>query len=103
MPLPLGVWLWLVSPEPYVPRPASGRLPQDVLRDNPLPLLPHHLFRPDRGTFRHTLVRLPAARDPGERLAGPFGRLVLAGCRKCAASRQGVSEGASLGKGVLGA
>ncbi|MFI2027896.1 hypothetical protein [Streptomyces buecherae] len=64
VPLPLGVWLWLVSPEPYVPLPASGRLPQDVLRDDPLPLLPHSLFRPDRGTFRHTLVRLPAVRGP---------------------------------------
>ncbi|MET9499724.1 hypothetical protein [Streptomyces sp. NPDC006552] len=64
VPLPLGVWLWLVSPQPYLPVPASGRIPRDVLRDNPLPLLPNYLFRADRGTFEHTLVRLPAIRSP---------------------------------------
>lgn len=64
VPLPLGVWLWLVSPQPYLPVPASGRIPQDVLRDDPLPLLPNRLFRADRETFLHTLVRLPAVRRP---------------------------------------
>ncbi|MFJ6846706.1 hypothetical protein ACIQRE_29025 [Streptomyces griseoluteus] len=64
VPLPLGVWLWLVSPEPYLPVPASGRIPRDVLRDDPLPLLPGSPFQADRGTFQHTLVRLPAVRDP---------------------------------------
>ncbi|MFE4718774.1 hypothetical protein ACFRLW_20490 [Streptomyces sp. NPDC056728] len=64
VPLPLGVWLWLVSPQPYLPVPASGRIPQDVLRDDPLPLLPNSLFQADRGTFQHTLVRLPAVRSP---------------------------------------
>ncbi|MET9588969.1 hypothetical protein ABZY10_39000 [Streptomyces sp. NPDC006539] len=62
--LPLGVWLWLVSPEPNLPVPTSGRIAQDFLRDDPLPLLPNHLFRADRGTFQHTLVRLPAVRSP---------------------------------------
>ncbi|RSS59893.1 hypothetical protein [Streptomyces sp. WAC01280] len=64
VPLPLGVWLWLDSPQPHLPVPATGRLPRDVLRDDPLPLLPHHPFRADRRTFEHTLVRLPAARSP---------------------------------------
>lgn len=64
VPLPLGVWLWLVSPQPYVPVPASGGIPQDVLRDDPLPPRPYYLFRADRGTFQHTLVRLPAVRSP---------------------------------------
>ncbi|MFE9818129.1 hypothetical protein [Streptomyces sp. NPDC005773] len=64
VPLPLGVWLWLVSPQPYLPVPVSGRMPQDVLRDDPLPLLPNQLFRPDRATFQNTLVRLPAVRSP---------------------------------------
>ncbi|MFJ2395378.1 hypothetical protein ACIOTI_21835 [Streptomyces sp. NPDC087843] len=64
VPLPLGIWLWLVSPRPYLPVPVSGRVPQDVLRDDPLPLLPNHPFQADRGTFRHTLVRLPAVRGP---------------------------------------
>ncbi|GAA3780615.1 hypothetical protein GCM10022206_19510 [Streptomyces chiangmaiensis] len=43
---------------------AVHRIPQDVLRDDPLPLLPNYLFRADRGTFQHTLVRLPAVRSP---------------------------------------
>ncbi|MFI1825250.1 hypothetical protein ACH41E_02185 [Streptomyces sp. NPDC020412] len=64
VPLPLGVWLWLVSTRPYLPVPASGRLAQDVLRDDPPPLLPNHSFRADRGTFQHALVRLPAVRSP---------------------------------------
>ncbi|MEW1773592.1 hypothetical protein [Streptomyces sp. NPDC086777] len=64
VPLPLGVWLRLISPPPYFPVPPSGRIPMDVLRDDPLPLLPNHLFRPDQGTFLHTLVRLPAVRSP---------------------------------------
>ncbi|MFJ8544133.1 hypothetical protein ACIRFH_19295 [Streptomyces sp. NPDC093586] len=64
VPLPLGVWLWLVSPQPNVPVPASGGLPREVLRDDPPPPRPNHLFRADRGTFRHTLVRLPAVRSP---------------------------------------
>lgn len=64
VPLPLGVWLWLVSAQPYLPVPATGGLPHDVLRDDPLPPRPNHLFRADRGTFQHTLVRLPAVRSP---------------------------------------
>ncbi|WP_405888324.1 hypothetical protein OG739_35305 [Streptomyces longwoodensis] len=64
VPLPLGVWLWLVSPRPDPPVPASGHLPLWVLRDDPLPPLPHGPLRADRGTFQHTLVRLPAVRSP---------------------------------------
>lgn len=64
VPLPLGVWLSLVSPPPYLPVPASGRMPRDELRDDPLPLLPCRPFRVDRATFERTLVRLPAARRP---------------------------------------
>ncbi len=64
VPLPLGVWLRLVSPSRYLPVPASGGIPRDVLRDDPIPPRPAYLFRVDRGTFRHTLVRLPAVRSP---------------------------------------
>ncbi|MFJ3661619.1 hypothetical protein ACIPPM_14295 [Streptomyces sp. NPDC090119] len=60
VPLPLGVWLWLVSPLPYLPVPASGRIPRDVLRDDPRPPRPNYLFQPDREIFRHTLARLSA-------------------------------------------
>ncbi|MGW9302762.1 hypothetical protein ACWHA3_18380 [Streptomyces cyaneofuscatus] len=64
VPLPLGVWLRLGSPEPHPPVPASGVLPEGVLRDDPpVPRSPR-LFRADRGVFRHTLLRLPAVRTP---------------------------------------
>ncbi|MGW4179488.1 hypothetical protein [Streptomyces rubiginosohelvolus] len=64
VPLPLGVWLTLVSPLPYLPLPAAGRMPRDVLRDDPLPVLPLSPLWIDRRTFEHTLVRLPAVRSP---------------------------------------
>ncbi|MFJ6083902.1 hypothetical protein ACIQI8_21115 [Streptomyces sp. NPDC092369] len=64
VPLPYGVWLWLVSPEPYLPVPASGGMPHDILRDNPIPPRPSYLFRADPETFRHTLVRQPAVSSP---------------------------------------
>ncbi|MFE9406481.1 hypothetical protein ACFYNY_32785 [Streptomyces sp. NPDC006530] len=60
VPLPLGIWLWLASPQGNLPVPASGGIPQDVLRDDPLPPRPHSLFRADRESFQRTLVRLPA-------------------------------------------
>lgn len=82
VPLPLGVWLWLVSPQPYLPVPASGGIPQDVLRDDTLPPRPKYLFRADRGTFQHTLARLPRVRSPWLRTilephAGQIGRPLL--------------------------
>ncbi|MGW9433448.1 hypothetical protein ACWHA1_36720 [Streptomyces decoyicus] len=64
VPLPFGVWLWLAFPEPHLPVPASGGMPDGVLRDNPPAPRPPHLFRADSGTFQHTLVRLPAVRSP---------------------------------------
>ncbi|MEH0471952.1 hypothetical protein QA943_24500 [Streptomyces sp. B21-097] len=64
VPLPFGVWLWLVSPEPDLPIPTSGSMPHGVLRDDPPAPRPHSLFRASSGTFRHTLVRLPAVRSP---------------------------------------
>ncbi|MEU6817902.1 hypothetical protein [Streptomyces sp. NPDC046860] len=63
VPLPFGVWLWLAFPKPYLSRPASGTMPDGVLRDDPPMPRPHHSFRADPGTFRNTLVRLPAARS----------------------------------------
>lgn len=64
VPLPFGVWLWLVRPEPDLPVPTSGVMPEGVLDvDPPLPRR-DHLFRADAAAFRHTLVRLPAVRSP---------------------------------------
>ncbi|MFI9051986.1 hypothetical protein [Streptomyces sp. NPDC053427] len=64
VPLPFGVWLWLAFPEPYLPVPASGVMPDGVLRDDPPAPRPRHPFRADPGTFRETLARLPAVRSP---------------------------------------
>lgn len=61
--LPFGVWWWLAFPEPHLPAPASGVMPDGVLRDDPPAPHPCSLFRPDPGTFWHTLVRLPAVRS----------------------------------------
>ncbi|MBD0716062.1 hypothetical protein [Streptomyces sp. CBMA370] len=59
VPLPFGVWLCLAFPRPHLPVPASGGLPDGVLRDDPLPPRPGFVFRPDRDVFRRTLARLP--------------------------------------------
>ncbi|MCJ0873466.1 hypothetical protein [Streptomyces sp. AP-93] len=64
VPLPFGVWRWMAFPEPDLRRPASGLMPDGVLRDHPPAPLPHYPFRADSGTFRHTLARLPAVRSP---------------------------------------
>ncbi|MER5462365.1 hypothetical protein ABT010_17075 [Streptomyces sp. NPDC002668] len=63
VPLPVGVWLWLAFPEPHLPVPASGGMPDGVLRDDPPAMRAPHLFRADAGAFQHTLVRLPAVRS----------------------------------------
>ncbi|MFF1909320.1 hypothetical protein [Kitasatospora sp. NPDC058218] len=81
VPLPFGVWRWLVSPRSPLPVPGSGRVPDDVLRepvgrrlragsgwwpdfDDSFPLRPQYAFRADPRTFQHTLARLPAVRSP---------------------------------------
>ncbi|MFD5411002.1 hypothetical protein [Streptomyces nojiriensis] len=64
VPLPFGVWLWLVFPEPQLPVPASGRIPDGVLRDDPPTPSVHEMFRIDREVFQRTLARLPAVRTP---------------------------------------
>ncbi|WP_327434476.1 hypothetical protein [Streptomyces sp. NBC_01236] len=63
VPLPFGVWLWLAFPEPYLTVPASGGMPDGVLRDDLPAPRPRHRFRADSGAFQHTLVRLPAVRS----------------------------------------
>ncbi|GGT08339.1 hypothetical protein GCM10010271_08650 [Streptomyces kurssanovii] len=64
VPLPFGVWLRLVFPEPQLPVPASRLMPDDVLRDDPPTPGVQDGFRIDMAVFRYTLVRLPAVRAP---------------------------------------
>lgn len=64
VPLPFGVWRWLVAPERDARLPQSGGMPREVLRDEPALPRAHCRFRPDLHVFQHTLARLPAARAP---------------------------------------
>ncbi|WP_420156939.1 hypothetical protein [Nocardiopsis sp. CNT-189] len=73
VPLPAGMWARLVDPEERLPVPATGGLPAGVLRDDPPPMRPMTLMRPDPQIFLHTLARLPAVRRP--RLRGIYDRV----------------------------
>ncbi|MEV6330907.1 hypothetical protein [Streptomyces sp. NPDC051909] len=65
VPLPDGVWAYLALPGETWPLPASGTLPDGVLRDDyPLPDHPWYVFRPDHHAFRATLARRPEVREP---------------------------------------
>ncbi|MFE1951975.1 hypothetical protein ACFW9D_16065 [Streptomyces sp. NPDC059524] len=65
VPLPVGVWLSLVSPSPQdVPDPVSGTLPPLVRCDYPLLPSPCGLFLVDWRAFQRTAARLPAAATP---------------------------------------
>ncbi|MER6312703.1 hypothetical protein ABT237_02875 [Streptomyces sp. NPDC001581] len=67
-PLDIGVWAHFALPGETSPLPASGRVPEGVLRDDyPLPLRPWRSFTPHSTAFSRTLVRLPAIRRPGLR------------------------------------
>ncbi|MGW2275413.1 hypothetical protein [Streptomyces yangpuensis] len=77
VPLDLGVWAHLVLPGETPPQPATGVLPEGVLRDDyPLPPRPGRSFRPHGRAFRDTLARLPDIRRPElrayrDRYSGP--------------------------------
>ncbi|MFD5511956.1 hypothetical protein ACFWIB_29900 [Streptomyces sp. NPDC127051] len=65
VPLDTGVWAYLALPRETSPLPATGTLPEGVLRDDyPQPRRPWRLFRHDQRAFVDTLTRLPAARRP---------------------------------------
>ncbi|WP_311589031.1 hypothetical protein [Streptomyces gottesmaniae] len=64
VPLPFGVWRWLAFPEPSPPVLTTSGRHAELLRDDPPEPRPVDPFRIDSGVFRHTLVRLPAARSP---------------------------------------
>lgn len=68
VPLDIGVWAHLALPGETSPLPATGRVPEGVLRDDyPLPPHPRCSFRPHDRAFGDTLVRLPAIRRPSLR------------------------------------
>jgi hypothetical protein len=58
------VWLWMAFQRGLLPIPATGGMPDGVLRDDPLPPHPNGPFRPDSRVFLHALARLPAVRQP---------------------------------------
>jgi hypothetical protein len=61
VPLPLGVWLWMASPQPQL---VADRIPRDMGGDDPPLQCPDRPFTADPEAFRHALVRLPAVRSP---------------------------------------
>ncbi|WP_328696399.1 hypothetical protein [Streptomyces sp. NBC_00342] len=64
VPVDADVWQGMAFPREPLPVPATGGMPDGVLRDDPLPPYPHVLFQPDPEVFLHTLARLPAVRQP---------------------------------------
>ncbi|MFF5125529.1 hypothetical protein ACFY41_01120 [Streptomyces syringium] len=64
VPLAADVWTYLAFPREGLPLPVTGRMPDGVLRDEPLPRHPWGSFRADSRVFLHTLARLPAVRQP---------------------------------------
>lgn len=65
VPLDSGVWAYLAHPGETSPLPATGVLPEGVLRDD-YPRLQQSWYplMPNRRAFADTLVRLPAVRGP---------------------------------------
>ncbi|MFF3208554.1 hypothetical protein [Streptomyces sp. NPDC002962] len=65
VPLDSGVWAYLAHPGETSPMPATGVLPEGVLRDDyPLPPGPWCPLTAHHHAFDHTLVGLPAVRAP---------------------------------------
>lgn len=64
VPLAADVWTYLAFHDDRRLVPAPGRLPDGILRDDPLPQHPWRAFHPDRRVLLRTLSRLPAVREP---------------------------------------
>ncbi|MFJ7296160.1 hypothetical protein [Streptomyces collinus] len=65
VPLDSGVWAYLAHQGETSPMPATGVLPDGVLRDDyPLPPRPWRPLTPHHSAFEYTLVGLPALRAP---------------------------------------
>jgi hypothetical protein len=60
VPLAWDVWAYLALHRELPP----FRIPDDVRRDDPQPLMPHRPFRPEPGLLLSTLARLPEVRQP---------------------------------------
>ncbi|MFJ9343103.1 ABC transporter permease [Streptomyces sp. NPDC101733] len=72
MPLDSGVWAYLAHPGETSPMPATGVLPEGVLRDDyPPPPRSWYPLAPHHDVFAYTLVGLPAARAPRPRALAP--------------------------------
>ncbi|AQT74081.1 hypothetical protein B1K54_22700 [Streptomyces sp. fd1-xmd] len=77
VPLDIGVWAHLVLPGETSPLPASGTLPEGVLRDDYIqPLRTWRGFFPHSRAFGDSLARLPGIRRPElrayyDRYSGP--------------------------------
>ncbi|MEU1679641.1 hypothetical protein ABZ422_11200 [Micromonospora zamorensis] len=82
VPLPWDVWAQLAFRHDRRSVPGAGTMPADARRDDPSPLTPFGLFRPDVAVFLSTLARLREVRQPwlraiydrvtGHPYAGPF-------------------------------
>ncbi|MGW4956444.1 hypothetical protein ACWEPL_04370 [Nonomuraea sp. NPDC004186] len=64
VPLATDVWTYMAFNEDRRLMPAARGMPADVRRDDPPPLLPHTLFRPDGRVFLSTLERLAPVPQP---------------------------------------
>jgi hypothetical protein len=64
VPLACDIWTYLAFHHDRRPVPGAGTMPDDARRDDPPPLKPSRLFRPDRDVFLSTLARLPEVRQP---------------------------------------
>ncbi|MFJ5266010.1 hypothetical protein ACIQAC_36665 [Streptomyces sp. NPDC088387] len=65
VPLDSGVWAYLAHPDETSPMPATGVLPEGVLRDDyPLRPRPWYPLGPHDRAFECTLIGLPDVRDP---------------------------------------
>jgi hypothetical protein len=64
VPLAADVWMHLAFHNERLLVPASGGLPDCVLREDPPTPHPWTPFQPDSGVFLATLARLPAVRQP---------------------------------------
>ncbi|MEV5374408.1 hypothetical protein AB0L26_00275 [Streptomyces nondiastaticus] len=64
VPLAAEVWAHLAFHNERLLVPATGGLPDGVLRDDPPPMRPWSRFRPDPHVLLRTLARLPAVRRP---------------------------------------